>query len=64
MFFGKQLSFENSEMKILRSLRKWTNTMFDEHDVLSNQFITDLSHLSIIQNDDKHFDFDLSVKIL
>lgn len=51
-------------MKILRALRKWTNNAFDENAVLSNQFITDLSHLSVIQNDDKHFDFDLSVKIL
>ena len=63
-FFGKQLSFDQFEQKILKNLRKWISQSFLEKNVLSNQFITNLSELNQIQQDDKHFDFDLMVKIL
>jgi hypothetical protein len=32
--------------------------------MLSNTFITELHDLNVMQSDEKHFDFDLSVKIL
>lgn len=63
-FFGKALSFDNSECKILRGLRKWANSSFENHTMLSDQFITRLSDLKGIQQDEKHFDFDLQVKVL
>jgi hypothetical protein len=63
-FFGKALSFDNIEQKILRSLRKWVATNFENHCMLSDQFITNLSDLNSIQQDERHFDFDLQVKVL
>jgi hypothetical protein len=53
-----------SEQKILRSLRKWVATNFENHMMLSEQFITSLSDLNSIQQDERHFDFDLQVKVL
>lgn len=38
--------------------------MFVAHTMLSTNFITELMDLNAIQQDDKHFDFDLQVKIL
>ena len=58
-FFGKALSFDNLELKILRNLRKWVSSSFENHSMLSDQFITNLSDLKSIQQDDRHFDFDL-----
>lgn len=51
-------------MHILRQTRKWISQVFVEHTMLSCKFITELQHLNAIQRDDKHFDFDLQVKIL
>ena len=35
-FFGKQLSFDQFEQKILKNLRKWLSTSFAENKILSN----------------------------
>ena len=59
MFFGKALSFDSSEVKILRNLSAWVAKSFKEYRMLPSQFITELSELNQIQQDDKHFDFDL-----
>jgi hypothetical protein len=64
MFFGKALSFDSSEVKILRNLRAWVAKSFKEYRMLPSQFITELSELNQIQQDDKHFDFDLQFKVI
>ena len=63
-FYGKTLSFDNIQMKILRSLRKWVTASFNQYRMLSNHFITELSHISSIQADETQFNFDLEVKVL
>lgn len=63
-FFGKTLSFDQSETKILRNLRKWVASSFSIYRMLSNHFITELSHISSIQQDETQFNFDLEVKVL
>lgn len=41
-FYGKQLSFDMKEMKILRSMRKWVSKEFHDHTMLTCAYITEL----------------------
>ena len=42
-FFGKTFTFERSEQKIIKVLRKWIPNTFSAKQVLSNEYITKLS---------------------
>lgn len=63
-FFGKHMNFDSAQVKIVRTLRKWVVQSFKDFRMLSSQFITELGELNEIQKDDKHFDFDLQVKVI
>jgi hypothetical protein len=63
-FFGKSLSFDSKEKQIVRELRKWILHSFQDHRMVSIDYITKLAALSTYEEAEKRFDFDLQVKIV
>jgi len=55
---------EPEDSRILQSLRTWANKAFNDHMMLSNQYITELSTLDEKSADDQSYDFDLQVKVV
>ena len=66
-FFGKRLSFERSDAKIIKELRKWSATSFAKYNMLTTKYITSLHEVPQKggqQESGKYFDFDLQCKVL
>ena len=63
-FFKKTFTFEKSEQKLLRTLRTWAQTSFENYTMVPKKWIKPLNEVAKIAEGGKLYDFDLICKVV